>query len=90
MPIPSVQKALKAGGVRLSSSDIKSAAKNMQMQLSQWRQHLHRHPELSFQETETAKFIAKNLEAIPDMTVTTGVGFPTAVMRTLKIGRAHV
>ncbi|WP_090086501.1 M20 metallopeptidase family protein [Lentibacillus persicus] len=58
----------------------------MQTQLSQWRQHLHRHPELSFQETETANFIAKNLEAIPDMTVTTGVGYPTAVMGTLTNG----
>ena len=30
-------------------------------QVVQWRRHLHRHPELSFQERETAAFVAKTL-----------------------------
>lgn len=70
----------------MTSSAIKSAAKNMQGQLSQWRQHLHRYPELSFQEVETARFIAKKLEQIPGMNVTTGVGFSTAIMGTISSG----
>jgi amidohydrolase len=31
-----------------------------------WRQHLHRHPELSFQERETAAWIARTLESFGD------------------------
>ena len=31
-------------------------------QVVEWRRHLHRHPELSFQERETAAFIAETLE----------------------------
>jgi amidohydrolase len=31
-------------------------------QVVEWRRHLHRHPELSFQERETASFIAETLE----------------------------
>jgi amidohydrolase len=30
-----------------------------------WRRHLHQHPELSFHERETAKFIAETLEGFP-------------------------
>jgi amidohydrolase len=31
-----------------------------------WRRHLHRHPELSFQERETADFVAQTLEGFGD------------------------
>ena len=31
-----------------------------------WRRHLHRHPELSFQERETAAFIAETLASFGD------------------------
>ncbi|WP_412778208.1 M20 aminoacylase family protein [Thalassospira lucentensis] len=39
----------------------------------QWRQHLHAHPELSYQENETAKFVAEKLRSY-GIEVTEGVG----------------
>lgn len=38
-----------------------------------WRRHIHQHPELSYQETETAKYIADALRAMPGIAVETGV-----------------
>ncbi|MCZ8511398.1 amidohydrolase [Paenibacillus filicis] len=38
-----------------------------------WRRHLHRHPELSFQESATAAFVAEKLKAM-GLKVRTGVG----------------
>jgi amidohydrolase len=35
-------------------------------QVVEWRRHLHRHPELSFQERETATFIAETLSGFGD------------------------
>jgi amidohydrolase len=43
--------ATAAGGVETVLGDV-----------IEWRRHLHRHPELSFQERETASFIAETLE----------------------------
>jgi amidohydrolase len=43
---------------------IKKLAKEQHAYLVDIRRHLHMHPELSFQEFNTAKFIAKNLEAL--------------------------
>ncbi|WP_172254560.1 M20 metallopeptidase family protein [Saccharibacillus deserti] len=42
-------------------------------QIVQWRRHMHAHPELSFQETQTAEFIADTLESF-GYRVRTGVG----------------
>jgi amidohydrolase len=35
-------------------------------QVVEWRRHLHRHPELSFQERETGEFVARTLEGFGD------------------------
>ncbi|MBX9857759.1 MAG: amidohydrolase [Gemmatimonadaceae bacterium] len=35
-----------------------------------WRRHLHRHPEVAFQEHGTAQFIADTLERIPGLAIT--------------------
>src|SRR5919199_4423244 len=35
-------------------------------QVVEWRRHLHRHPELSFHERETADFVARTLEGFGD------------------------
>jgi hippurate hydrolase len=48
------------------------------------RQHIHRHPELAFEETETARLVASRLEQW-GYAVTTGVG-GTGVVGTLKVG----
>ena len=45
----------------ISKETIKQKAQNHFELLRQTRHHLHRHPELSFHETETAKFIASLL-----------------------------
>lgn len=42
-------------------------------QIIAWRRHLHQHPELSFQETNTPAFIAEQLAGF-DIEVKTGVG----------------
>lgn len=66
--------------------EILSRAEEMADQLTMWRRKLHTNPELSFQENETAKFVASALEKIPGMEVQTGVGYPTAVVGTLQNG----
>ncbi|HCX76291.1 MAG TPA: amidohydrolase, partial [Algoriphagus sp.] len=43
---------------------IKSLAKAYKEEVIQNRRHLHSHPELSYQEYETAKFVKSKLEEI--------------------------
>jgi amidohydrolase len=54
--------------------------------LRQWRHHLHKHPELPFQEHQTAEYIAAHLRGLPGVEVTTGIG-GTGVVGTLKRGQ---
>ena len=35
---------------------------DMELQLSEWRQNLHAHPELGFEEHRTSDFVASKLE----------------------------
>lgn len=51
-----------------------------------WRRHIHQHPELSYQETETAKYIADALRAMPGITVETGIA-RTGIKAVLKGGK---
>lgn len=55
-------------------------------QIIEWRRTIHANPELSFQEFETARFVADALSQMPGMDVKTGVGSPTAVVGTLTSG----
>ena len=41
---------------------FKSAAENLAPQLSIWRRHLHSHPELSYEEYETMKYVSGELD----------------------------
>ena len=52
--------------------------------MREWRHHLHRNPELSSNEFETAAFIAKELRAM-GVEVAEGIG-GTGVVGTLKCG----
>lgn len=61
-------------------------ANAMMEELIKWRRYLHMHPELSFQEVQTSKFVIEVLEKIPGMRVEAGIGFPTAVVGTLSSG----
>jgi amidohydrolase len=60
-----------SGGKLLNT--IEDALRNQFPQIVSWRRYLHQHPELSFQETETASYIARELQAMGIETVT-GVG----------------
>ena len=56
-------------------------------ELTQWRQDIHAHPELAFEESRTAKFVASQLESY-GIEVTRGVG-KTGVVGTLKAGSSN-
>ena len=43
---------------------IRAEARELSPRLSEWRRHLHRYPELSYQERETAAFVAQALGAM--------------------------
>lgn len=48
----------------ISAQDIKDLAAQYHAEVIKIRRHLHKHPELSFQEEKTAAYIARELEAI--------------------------
>lgn len=57
-------------------SDFKQLIHDIEESYSEtveWRRHLHQHPELSFEEYETSKFIAEKLEEF-GLTVHRNVG----------------
>jgi amidohydrolase len=54
-------------------------------QLRRWRHHLHRHPELPFQEHATAAYIVEALRAMGISDIATGIG-GTGVVATLRCG----
>jgi amidohydrolase len=55
-------------------------AKGIADQIVQWRRYVHQHPELSFQETETARFVAQTLREM-------GIDVQTGVGKTGVVGR---
>ncbi|ANU15391.1 N-acetyl-L,L-diaminopimelate deacetylase [Planococcus halocryophilus Or1] len=54
--------------------------------LIEWRRTFHRFPELSFQEFETSRYIAKRLQKIAGINVEIGLGVETSVVGTLTSG----
>ncbi|MHA2053493.1 MAG: M20 metallopeptidase family protein [Candidatus Hodarchaeales archaeon] len=65
--------------------DILSESKAKSAQIISWRRHLHKYPEVGFQEEETAKFIAKQLESF-GLSVKTQIG-KTGIVASLGSGR---
>lgn len=59
---------------------------NLREQLVAWRRHLHQHPELSFEEYETANYIEAELNKMSGLTVTRPT--KTSVLAVLKGGKA--
>ena len=43
---------------------IRSRAQSLHQQVTTWRRHLHQHPELAFEEHQTAAFVAENLKQL--------------------------
>lgn len=59
-----------------------------QKEMIEWRRHLHKHPELSFQEHETAKYIKKILADFPNLQVYSLTDNSViAVLKGKKIGK---
>lgn len=73
-----------------SHHEMINQAEKLAPELIQWRRKLHKNPELSFQEKETARFIKETLDGILGMHVHTGVGCSTAVVGTLVNGSGPV
>lgn len=61
-------------------------APELEEQIIAWRRHLHRHPELSFQEHQTSQYVEDALNSHPQLE--TKRLTPTSVLATLKTGRA--
>lgn len=55
-------------------------------QLIEWRRRFHQHPELSFQEFGTSKFVAETLRDMGEIDVETGIGVETSVVGVLTSG----
>lgn len=53
--------------------------------MRQWFEHMHRHPELSMQETNTAEFIAQTLRSIGGYEIDTGIG-KNGIVASLSVG----
>lgn len=61
--------------------------------LTKWRRHLHRYPELSFQEVQTTAYIIEQLAGLPGVKVEYGVdvlGIDTGVLATIGTGQKPV
>ncbi len=48
----------------MRKEDVIAAAKALQSELTEWRSHMHQHPELSFQEHETTRWVANQLDGM--------------------------
>lgn len=58
-----------------------------QAEHTEWRRDIHKHPELAFEESRTAEFVATQLESY-GIEVTRGVG-KTGVVGTLTVGTSN-
>jgi len=69
-----------------ASADWHALAQDVTDDVVRWRRHLHRHPELSFDEHETADFVQHTLEGFGGFEITRPT--PTSVVATLVGGRS--
>lgn len=70
--------------VRVHDS-FRKRAQAMAPDLIRWRRHLHQHPELSFEEHETSRFVTQLLSEIPGMEIAHPAG--TSVVGVLRGAR---
>src|SRR4051812_20059756 len=69
---------------------IVTQANELSERMVSWRRLLHQHPELSFHEFGTSKFVAETLKKIDGLKVETGIGVETSVVATLTSGEGPV
>ena len=77
-PAPDAGNALTARALALADAS--------EAQVIEWRRHVHQHPELSYQEVQTAAYIAAALAKMPGIEVQTGVA-KTGIKAVLRGGR---
>ncbi|SMQ81693.1 amidohydrolase [Bacillus sp. OV166] len=65
-------------------------ANELSERIISWRRLFHQHPELSFHEFGTSKFVAETLKKIDGLQVETGIGVETSVVATLTSGEGPV
>ncbi|HYK75833.1 MAG TPA: M20 aminoacylase family protein [Daejeonella sp.] len=63
---------------------ILEGTKALHNEMKEWMDHIHQHPELALQETETAKFIAEKVKSF-GYEVAEGIG-KTGIVASLKVG----
>jgi amidohydrolase len=68
-------------GSNMEIQPLLEEAGKMKDQVIEWRRHFHRHPELSFQEVETARFVTGQLESFGNLQISHPT--PTSVMARL-------
>ncbi len=71
--------------VRVQESTHREA-RSLEPDLIRWRRHLHQHPELSFEEHETSRFVTERLSEIPGMEISHPAA--TSVVGVLKGARS--
>lgn len=62
-----------------STTDTQTA---LDAQVITWRRHLHQHPELSFQEHQTADYVESQLREMNGLTITRPT--PTSILAVLQ------
>lgn len=81
--------AMKVFSTRASLADIAQTidvqSQRQHAEVVAWRRHMHRHPELSFREVDTARFLERELAAIKGLEVSRPT--PTSLLARLAGGR---
>ncbi|MDC3415069.1 M20 metallopeptidase family protein [Terrihalobacillus insolitus] len=73
----------------MANENIVDRAEEIKTWLVSWRRHLHKYPELSFQEKQTSKFIESVLRSMGILKLETGIG-KHGIVATLGNGEAPV
>jgi len=66
------------------NTTILEGTKSLQSEMIEWMNHMHQHPELALQETETAKFIAEKVRSF-GFDVAEGIG-KTGIVASMSLG----
>ena len=78
----------RAGTLFGTHDEIRRAVADLHDTMVAWRRHLHQHPELSFEEHETSRFVARVLAETEGLDVTPCAG-TSLVARLRGTGSGH-
>ncbi|WP_326544066.1 M20 metallopeptidase family protein [Pseudorhodoferax sp.] len=77
------QSAGAADALRVQALSLADATES---QVIAWRRHIHQHPELSYQEVQTAAYVAAALRKMPGLEIQTGIA-QTGIKAVLRGGK---